>query len=125
MRSARTVTERTQHWAFAGVVTLGVLTGCGSEPETMSSAASPESGMDTTMHIIDCAFVPPIVFAHPGDPVTIVNLDSVAHRLTGHGFASVSVLGGGGAYSFQAPVSGTMAYNCDYQAVARGQVFVI
>lgn len=81
--------------------------------------------MDTTMHIVDCAFVPPIVFAHAGDPVTIVNLDPVAHRLTGQGLASVSVAAGGGAYSFQAPGSGTTSYNCDSQTVARGQVFVI
>ncbi len=127
MRTVRTARRRTQNWAFAGALTFAALTGCGAESESgpVSTATSPESAIDATMHIVDCAFVPPIVFAHPGDPVTIVNLDSVEHRLTGQGLPTVSLAGGGGVYSFQAPSSGTTTYNCDHKAVAKGQVFVL
>lgn len=78
-----------------------------------------------TMRIVDGAFVPPLVFAHAGGPVTIVNLDRVAHSLTDAGALSVSILGGGGTYSFSAPHSGTLSFICDGRALVKGQIFIV
>lgn len=125
MRSVRTVSKRTQHWALAGAVALGALAGCAPARKPASSTVAARPEIDATMRIVHGAFVPPIVFAHAGGPVTIVNLDPVAHRLTGRGLASVSIPGGGGVYSFQAPGSGTSTYNCDYRAAVKGEVFVV
>lgn len=112
-------------WLFAAAVSFGALAGCTADPAPIAVAASPLAEIDATMHLRGCGFVPSIVFAHPGGPVTIVNLDLVPHRLTGLGVASVLIAGGGGVYSFQAPRAGTTSVHCDNLTATRGQVFVV
>jgi plastocyanin len=116
--------------AYHGTITVSSAAhgGGGSPaPPTPSSpsAESPPPAAPSTasVAILDRSFSPTSVTIAPGGTVTWTNQSDRDHTVTGTGFDSGSV-GGGGRFSHSFPSAGTFAYICDFHSEMRASVTV-
>jgi plastocyanin len=73
--------------------------------------------------ILDRSFLPASLTVAPGGTVSWTNQSGRDHTVTGNGFDS-GTLGGGGRFSHTFPTAGTFTYVCDFHSEMRASVTV-
>jgi plastocyanin len=123
---ARFCTAATMPAAGSIFVVAHVIDSTGA-PGRLSSEREVEAGAssDASITIANFAYTPPALTVQPGATVTVHNEDSTKHTVTGTGFTTGDVAGGGSG-SFTAPLApGTYPYTCAYHASMQGTLEVV
>lgn len=92
-----------------------------SQPPAGSTA--PPAPATASVAILDRSFSPTTVTVAPGGDVSWTNQSDRDHTVTGNGFDS-GVLGGGGRFSHTFPSAGTFTYICEIHPEMRASVSV-
>lgn len=116
--------------AYHGTITVSSATQPGggspnSPAPTQPPAGSPAPSAPATasVAILDRSFSPATVTVAPGGTVSWVNQSDRDHTVTGPGFDS-GLLGGGGRFSHTFPSAGTFTYICELHSEMRASVIV-
>ena len=108
--------------AYHGTITVGTAgQPAGGSPPPGPAAPTPPATASVT--ILDRSFSPTTVTVAPGGTVWWTNQSDRDHTVTGGGFDS-GVLGGGGSFSRTFPSAGTFAYICELHPEMRASVTV-
>ena len=115
--------------AYHGTITVSTAAQPGGTPAAPAPSAppagSPAPSAPTTasVTILDRSFSPASVTVAPGGTVSWTNQSDRDHTVTGAGFDS-GVLGGGGRFSHTFPSAGTFSYVCEIHSEMRASVTV-
>ena len=116
--------------AYHGTVTVGTATKPASASPAAPPAPAPTSGSPApsapataSVAILDRSFSPATITVAAGGSVSWTNQSDRDHTVTGAGFDS-GVLGGGGRFSHTFPSAGTVAYICELHPEMRASVTV-
>lgn len=99
----------------------------GGPPGMLSTEREIRSGppeAEATIRIQSFAYTPPVLTVRAGETVSVENMDSTTHTVTGNGFNTGNVAGGT-TDTFSAPMApGTYPYTCAYHATMQGTLEV-
>ena len=116
--------------AFHGTITVNSAAQPGGGTPNSPAPAQPPAGSPApsapataSVAILDRSFSPTTVTVAPGGTVSWTNQSDRDHTVTGTGFDS-GILGGGGRFSHTFPSAGTFTYICELHSEMRASVTV-
>lgn len=112
--------------AYHGTITVSSATQSGGgSPNTPAPGQPPPPSAPSTasVAILDRSFSPATVTVAPGGTVSWTNQSDRDHTVTGTGFDS-GIVGGGGRFSHTFPSAGTFTYICELHSEMRASVTV-
>ncbi|HZI39565.1 MAG TPA: plastocyanin/azurin family copper-binding protein [Acidimicrobiia bacterium] len=92
-------------------------------PQSPAGSPAPSAPAAASVAILDRSFSPGTVTVAPGGTVSWANQSDRDHTVTGTGFDS-GVVGGGGRFSHTFPSAGTFTYICELHSEMRATVTV-